>query len=761
MILPWAQTDFVSLNEDSSVVVDVLQNDFDAEGTQLIVDSISMPSQGIATLINQQVSYTPTLNYFGTDSLTYVVRDGEGLTTTGTISITVNSVNDRPVAVNDSETLDEDNSIIIDVLANDSDVEDATLSLESVATPRYGAVTISGDRLSYTPTQDYNGPDLFHYIIQDSEGLTATAAVSLTINSVNDRPVAVDDAEIMVVNTDILIHALANDRDVDGDVLSLNGLSQPANGAAAIGGGYIFYTPTVGYIGSDQFSYTINDTSGLTDTATISVTVTDRPAGTILFAPASARVEQGKTQTVTLSIDLGSGGYGSGGYRLTYDETILTLDNFIQPAGSLGAVNTDTPGIVLFNTIYASEPAGLVLLGTFLFEGAAYGFSDLNLELTQTPQNRLSEIDVLIESGRLDVGSLPVVVDDRVRTLIETPATIDVLANDSELNGEPLTLVDVTQPERGTVAIEGMGLVYTPTNGFVGEEYFVYTVRNSSGFTNTGQVTATVEVPNGTLVIKKVALPADGTDFDFQLSYPWTASFTLDDALSDDGDGVEQTYTFSKIPVERYVITESILLGWHLTGVGCDGGTNSPTLIDGGFEIELADLDLVTCTFTNTVNAAPTLVVSSTVMIAEGQPYVVDVDARDDVDQEGAGLTYSLSGIDAEDLDIDSTSGEISFVLADPYRDSPRDANLNNIYEVVVTVTDSDGESTNQNLAIEVVENKGRLTIVFDLVDQKGPVANDISFGTNMLNLSPVNYTISRFVGGNGPGYTGDGGPGH
>ena len=117
-------------------------------------------------------TYTPAANYFGPDSFTYTVSDGKGGTVTKTVSIDVTSVNDVPVAVNDSFTGDEDTDITGDVtpgsVGQDSDIDGDPLTVALVTGPAHGTLTLNGDgSFTYTPDADYNGPDSFTYRVND------------------------------------------------------------------------------------------------------------------------------------------------------------------------------------------------------------------------------------------------------------------------------------------------------------------------------------------------------------------------------------------------------------------------------------------------------------------------------------------------------------------------------------------------------------------------------------------------------------------
>ena len=273
---PVAHDDAATLDEDTAITVDVVGNDFDIDRDALAITSITQPTSGIAIAIDgQHVRYIPAPDYNGPDSLTYTISDGHGGTASAVLRLTVNAINDAPVAADDAATLDEDTAATIDVVANDHDVDHDTLAVASVTQPANGTAAISGlHTVSYTPAPDYNGSDSFSYTIDDGHGGQATAQVSITVNPVNDPPVAADDAAALDEDTSATIDVVSNDRDVDHDPLTVSGVTQPRNGAAAvIDAHHVSYAPAANYNGSDSFSYTIIDGHGGQATAQVSITV--------------------------------------------------------------------------------------------------------------------------------------------------------------------------------------------------------------------------------------------------------------------------------------------------------------------------------------------------------------------------------------------------------------------------------------------------------------------------------------------------------
>jgi hypothetical protein len=184
--------------------------------------------------------------------------------------------NQPPDAVDDAATTDEDTSVTIDVLLNDTDPDADSLTIASVTQAANGSVTFDGDSVVYTPNADFHGGDSFTYTVSDGRGGTDTAAVSLNVVSVDDFPVAVDDAATTTEATGIVISVLANDYLGDEPTL-IEGVTQGANGLVDIDGSSTIYLPNHGFVGADHYYYTITDSDGDTDTAMVTVTVNAVP----------------------------------------------------------------------------------------------------------------------------------------------------------------------------------------------------------------------------------------------------------------------------------------------------------------------------------------------------------------------------------------------------------------------------------------------------------------------------------------------------
>jgi hypothetical protein len=181
-----------------------------------------------------------------------------------------------PLAGDDSYTFDEDTDIELDVLDNDSDADGQRLTIDALTEPALGTLSLTDDgRLIYRPDDDIFGDDSFSYTVGDGANGFATASVSLTIVSVNDRPFAATDNVTVTEDIAADLDVLGNDSDDDDDPFSIVRIGDaPALGTAEIisGGSAVRYTPRPDAVGNDSFTYVISD-GVLEDTGTVNVTI--------------------------------------------------------------------------------------------------------------------------------------------------------------------------------------------------------------------------------------------------------------------------------------------------------------------------------------------------------------------------------------------------------------------------------------------------------------------------------------------------------
>jgi hypothetical protein len=235
---PVATNDTATVDEGNTVVIAVKGNDTDAEdGTPAgVVTIVGAPANGTVTVnANGTVSYVHDGSETTSDSFTYTVTDSNGVVSnTATVNITVNPVNDPPVATNDTATVDEGNTVVIAVKGNDTDAEDGTPAgvVTIVGAPANGTVTVNANgTVSYVHDGSETTSDSFTYTVTDSNGVVSnTATVNITVNPVNDPPVATNDTATVDEGNTVVIAVKGNDTDAEdgtpAGVVTIVGTSQ-------------------------------------------------------------------------------------------------------------------------------------------------------------------------------------------------------------------------------------------------------------------------------------------------------------------------------------------------------------------------------------------------------------------------------------------------------------------------------------------------------------------------------------------------------
>ncbi|WJT08518.1 Ig-like domain-containing protein [Vibrio harveyi] len=441
---PVAEDDSVLTDEDASVSIDVLANDQDADSDSLNIESATVPAeQGTVEIIDGKLIFTPAEDFNGEATVTYVVTDG-ALTDEATVTVTVNPINDAPVAVNDTVTTDEDTAVTIDVLANDSDPENDTLTITAASVPtEQGTVAIVDGKLVFTPAENFNGDATISYTISDGQ-LTDDATVAVTVNPVNDAPVAVNDTVATNEDTAVTIDVLTNDSDLENDQLTITNASVPAEqGTVTIVDGKLVFTPAENFNGDATISYTISD-GQLTDDATVAVTVNP-----VNDAPVAVNDAVSTDEDTAVTIDV--------------------LANDSDP-------ENDTLTITAVS-VPAEQGTVTIVDGKLVFTPAENFYGDATISYTISDGQLTDDATVAVTVN--PVNDAPVAVNDTVATDEDTAVTIDVLANDSDPENDTLTITAASVPaEQGTVTIVDGKLVFTPAENFNGDATISYTISD-------------------------------------------------------------------------------------------------------------------------------------------------------------------------------------------------------------------------------------------------------------------------------------------
>ncbi len=497
---PTAVDDDYDTDEDTVLNVaapGVLVNDSDIDGDAFGVTAADVTSQyGAIVSVNADgtLSYDPT----GSDTLqdlavgeslddtfSYTIADVHGATASATVTVTVEGRNDDPVAVDDDYATFEDDVLTVTpagVLANDTDRDGDPLAVDVANTDAVTAlgvpITVNADgSFTYDPTGTDLGvapgdttDDTFTYTVTDPHGGTDTAIVTIEVTGVNNAPIATDKTFDTDEDTALDIAApgvMAGDSDPDGQAIAIDSYDAISVWGAAVvvnADGSFTYDPTVsdslqalndGTTVTDSFTYTIvdDDLNPKSDTATIFVDVDGVNDPPVAVDDSAAVPRNGSS-------------------------VIDVLDNDFDIDGTL---DTSTVAIV---TDPANGTATVLADGTIQYVPTA-DFSGIDT-LTYTVRDNSGAVSNEAVVSVL-VNAAPVAVDDDAETFINVPTTIDVLANDSDIDGvlAPATLTIVDQPDNGSVSITAAHkVVYTPDTGFSGNDSFTYTVDDNHGATS-------------------------------------------------------------------------------------------------------------------------------------------------------------------------------------------------------------------------------------------------------------------------------------
>lgn len=489
---PVLNEDSVQIPEDTPMTVDVAANDEDVDGDLApeSADVATPPESG--SLVNNgdgTFLYSPGSDLHGPDSFSYTLCDAEGLCGSATVAIMVTPENDFPSPVDDEATTLEDVSVVIDLLANDSDVDGDPLSLESpiLTLPANGGLTSQGDgTVVYSPADDFNGPDEFTYQACDEYGLCSSATARISVTPVNDPPTAVDvEGQTTPEDTPFTVNVLLNDLDIDDnlDPSTTAIVSDASQGTLENhGDGRITYTPGANVFGPDEFAYQVCDEDGLCSSATT----------TIMVIPVSDP-------------------------PIAFDDTATTAE--------------DTP--LILDLVFNDEDIDLDLLpdSVEIFNGPSQGLvvSLGGGRFTYTPNPNVNGSDgfdyVVCDSGDLcssatvtleitPVADPPVVVDASVLTSEDVPVVINAVSNDSDLDGD-LVLASaqvLTGPAEGLLTADGDGIfTYTPGPNFNGGDSFSYEVCDATNLCGSATVSISVIAINDApqAVSDSATTPAD------------------------------------------------------------------------------------------------------------------------------------------------------------------------------------------------------------------------------------------------------------
>jgi uncharacterized repeat protein (TIGR01451 family) len=374
---------------------------------------------------------------------------------TGMVAVTVQNI--APVAADDSPSTPEDTVVTILPLGNDTDANGDTLSVDAIGTPIYGTATISGTtQIVYTPTLNYNGEDSFAHTASDGI-LTDTATITVTVDPVDDPPIVGDVSDATDEDTVTTGTLVVTDPDA-GDSHTYGMTTPPDHGSASVdSSGDWSYTPANRTASYDvSFTITVTDSTNLTNTTTVIVSVT-------------ADNDVPSVEDATAATDADT----------PVSDILVVNDPDTDDSYSYGVVTLPDRG-------YAEIDAS----GVWTFTPAAHT-KNYTVTFTLTVTDTGSNSDDATITITVSTNGPPVANADAATTIQDQPLALDVLDNDSDPDDDSLSVIAVGLAVNGSVISNGDSVTYTPGSGFLGTDSFTYTIFDGE-LTDTAAVTVAV-----------------------------------------------------------------------------------------------------------------------------------------------------------------------------------------------------------------------------------------------------------------------------
>ncbi len=433
----------------------------DVDGDPLIFALAQDPAHGAVSFAGDGTFvYTPAAGYVGNDSFTFTAYDGRGGADTATVLLVVK--NCVPLPVSRRFYSNEDMVFSGSLFACDGDGDKVIFNL--VATPLHGSVVVNPDgTFTYTPNRDWFGTDYFRFTASDPYSTSAPAYAWIVVGPVNQPPVVQDLAVSGVQDSTVAANAIGSD--VDSPAITFALAAQASHGSAGIStDGSFTYTPNPGWFGTDSFTYTASDGSAVSTPATVTLTI--KSAGP--------------------------------GVQALDDQVLVNEDSLVNIP-------------VLNNDIVPTEDSLSILSVTAPAHGSTIVAGDGSI--TYVPCANWSGTDSFTYTARDSQGDLtsataniivkpvnhaPVAQDDRFFVVAAQGVSAPVLANDIDVDGDPLTIASFQQPTHGSVTIGNNNtLLYRADPYYVGLVPVRYTISDGRGGLSTATATFSIVMDSG------------------------------------------------------------------------------------------------------------------------------------------------------------------------------------------------------------------------------------------------------------------------
>ena len=692
---PVAAPDAITLPEDG--VTNFVLRGTDKDGDALTFEVVTAPQHGTLNGTAPALSYRPTRGFSGEDSLTFVVSDGQLTSARAVVTFRVTPINHAPVGHPDAYSTDEDTPLIVaapGVLANDTDDAGDVLSASLISAPAFGTLSLQSDgAFGYAPNPDYFGNDQFVYQVSDNgnPSLSHYAVVTITVNPVNDAPVASNASRTITQRSILMGYWPASDVDDATANLTFEIVDSPAQGTATVAAnGQYRYVPRAGALGSDSFTFRARDAGGLvSNLGTIFVTIT-RPANAPIARDDAYNVVQDQTLTA---------------YSILYNDSApagldVTLTPVVETGVAHGTLNLNANG-----TFTYVPNAGFVGEDRF-----TYHILD-SLGATSLPAT--------VVIGVTQANRAPVAVDDAYGVNEDNSISYNyfdgLLRNDSDPDGDRLSAVLVSGPSHGSLTLQNDGgFTYAPAPLFHGVDSFRYYASDGVLRSQTATVTITVAHVNHDPVANPQLLTLNQDD---------SVAFTLNGS---DADGDALTFRVVSQPAHGTLSGNAP----NLTYTPNAGFVGTDSLV-------FQALDNQTFQGHDTVFARVTFDVKH---VNHAPVAVADVYATD----EDTALTAATPGVLGNDSDADGDA--LTAILASGPTHGTLTLNANGGF-VYTPAADYNGSDSFSYRASDGTLQSAPTTVSITVnAVNDAPVAQDVNGGTIQSGGSAASKLIARDV---------------
>ena len=486
------------------------------------------------------LTYVPDAAQAG-QTVTIVVKANDGTvdsTANVTVTVAVGAVpadaNNAPAATNDTTSVDEDGTVLIDVLSNDTDADSDTLSVSGFGQGGNGTVSQEGSSLRYAPDANFNGSDSFTYDISDGNGGSDTGTVTVNVNAINDNPTVatpIPDQSGTVGEAFNYGFDESIFDDLDGDSLVYSAAPLPDGITFTAGTRTFSGTPTAEGLTSVVVTASDGNGGSVTDTFNIVIEAAPNNAPTVATGQetqtgsATPASNDGTTTAVAYTTDASGWFSDADSDTLTY-AVVSAQDESTSDVNSDVTINTATGALT-----YVPDAAQAGQTVTIVVK-ANDGTVDSTANVTVT---------VAVGAVPADANNAPAATNDTTSVDEDGTVLIDVLSNDTDADSDTLSVSGFGQGGNGTVSQEGSSLRYAPDANFNGSDSFTYDISDGNGGSDTGTVTVNVNAINDNPTVATPIPDQSGTVGE-------AFSYGFDESIFDDLDGDSLVYSAAPLP---------------------------------------------------------------------------------------------------------------------------------------------------------------------------------------------------------------------